>query len=158
MKMNFPVCLIALRFLETQSQNVSLLLSCDIFLSLSLKNNLFFHEEMYGGETQKSPLPAPPPLMYTRLRVTRGFKDSWMSSFYNTETLRCFMRPLHTLPCLCPIHWRRLNGHLHVFCHTSEEFSICAMCDFNVVSLQKNGRKGSFCSAALFHTNSVYRM
>lgn len=101
--------------------------------------------------------PGPPFLMYTVLYVTRVFKDSWRSSFYKTETLRCFMRPppLHTQPCLCPIHWCGLASHLYVFCHTLEEFSICSTRGFAVVSLQeKNGRKGSFSARLPFFTQT----
>lgn len=107
----------------------------------------FFTRRCMGvAHTKKKSLPCPPSLMYTVPYVTRAFKDSWTSSFYKTETLRCFMRPppLHTQPHLCPIHWCRLTGHLYVFCHTLEEFSICSMCDLY----------GCFFS----HTNSVYRM
>lgn len=113
---------------------------CDIFLSLSL-NTIFLSGNAVWGWPTKSPFRAhpstspPTPLC----KLYRMWQEALKYSFYKADTLCCFTRPppLHTLSHLCPIHWRRLTGHLYAFCHTLEEFSICSVCDFGAVSLQE---------------------
>lgn len=119
-----------------------------------------FHKKT--GAHTKTPFPGLPFLIHSVLCMTRGFKESWTSSFLKAETLYCFVRllPLRTLPCLCLIHWRWLTSHLYVFCYTLEEFSICSMCNSSIVRLrgENNVQNGPFFMAALFHTNLVYRI
>lgn len=137
------------KIISLNTHNISSLLSCDTFLSPSLRSHRYFPAGYVlggGGANKTVPsLPPTPSLVCTVLCVTRG----WPGRVFYKAPPWGLHPPLHTLPRLCPIHRCERSSHLYVFCHTSEEFSICPMCDFGVVS-SVGGTDG----AALFHTNS----